>query len=121
MIDWSQVAARVPLGTRVSVTTENLSDPDGLWLEEVEGVVMRFEDIEDGYNENFPEEAEYLDLVVWIQPFHLTSEWWIDPQGLVYFINGQWLTFAQVMGTAAAIISSYVPIEEADENGEAFG
>jgi hypothetical protein len=99
VIDWKGFAERVPLGTRVRMGADTVPNPEDLILDEIDGIVMRFEDAEEGENQDFPEsacEAE-LDFVLWVQPFDVMDEWWLNPIFSDYFIDGEWLTFHEVM------------------------
>lgn len=98
-IDWDLFSKRVPVGTRVRMGVDTVPNPEDLILDEIDGIIMRFEDIEEGENQDFPEsacEAEVF-FILWVQPFNLMDEWWLNPIFSDYLIDGTWLSFAQIM------------------------
>jgi hypothetical protein len=106
-IDWQMLAEHVPPGTRVSSVKGEVFDITDDWREVPYfgggrcGILLSYTHEDTFYIPDYftgeIHEGQFLPRMV-IQPFDFVEEvTFYDPEDLEYLINGQWLTFEQVM------------------------
>jgi hypothetical protein len=101
-MDWNKFAERVPAGTRVKMDASTVDIPSELLVDDIEGILWHFQendpedDSEDPYL--YPEDAGFLDGVIWIFPFVFLDDFWLDPKCSEYLLDNKWQTFNEIMG-----------------------